>query len=1311
MTERRPSSASPVSLLQRIDDVCDKFEAQWRAGRRPDMERFLESIDESERPAVLEELLLIEWPWRLRHGETPTIAEYVLRFPKDRAQILQVAQRYADAIPSFAVETNTASQSTASQPTQAFAQADNAEPKTGTSAAVLDASTVVYAPTVSPFVASPGKPFGNYELLRVVAHGGMGVVYQARQAGVNRLVALKMILSGSVASAEERRRFLAEAEAAGKLRHPNIVPVFEVGELEGQPFFSMGYIDGPSLKSKLSDGPLPPRQAAELLRTITQAVAYAHSQDIIHRDLKPANILLDAEGQPQVTDFGLAKLTTTDSSLTASGQILGTPSYMPPEQALGNVSQVGVTADVYSLGATLYCMLIGRPPFQAATVVETLQQVVHQDPVPPRQLNREIPRDLEIICLKCLQKAPWQRYSTADRLADDLDRFLTNRTIFARPVGVGERTVKWCRRNPLVSLLGVATVVAVAATTIYQITRPAFMSLSVAPATARFRIAGREFSPVDGTLQLNLPPGRVVVEASAEGYAIDRRELVLSRGRSNEQRVSFALEAQVGHVQIDSDPPQADVRMIDKDGRTVATGITPFHSKSLPSAEYRLEVSKPLFQTVATTVSVPTGNRVVELPAAQLKAAFKHADSYERLRARREALQRRLQKPVAFNRVPLKDALSRLAENEGVKILVNETALKDQKLDVHLPATAEIADGTLEEALDALLEPLHLTYLPQAAAPQLTLQVTTPFEESINFETVLFSVVDMVPSDQGQLDFRSLIGLIRSSGDARWEDEDELGGTVAAVPAYQALQVRQTWQSLVEIDKLLNDQRALRIAQPTNRQETPPSLSVDSTAGSSRDAVLFSNWQSLPGLVDSAPWLRQPASASSWTMDHAVIVGAPMKVTERLLLTSGWLTDFEFEAQVRVTGRAQLLLLTPGGWDVTAGYVCPLLAKAAPPTGLISGWKAAQPDPPPSEWYSVSIRVMKGDFEVRINDKVVTRGQDPYGNRFTTGYLGFEVPPGNRCEVRKARLRNTLPSSAAKDPVALTQSPMAYLLDADLSTTDRWLQQSVRGNFRRLAAVSVRDTRAGPRFDMAALRDGDQRPWVIATNQTFADDYARYRTMAEIGGWRPLTRQSYRFGDELRSMNLFHRYGEPVGNWFFWRFPDWNTFQRQMQQHRQQGHRVVEAHFASAAASRPALESDGTPTAEGRTPTFSEVTFMGRSSPLEWEYVGPLTADECQQRARVALAARRFIEHVHIIPSPSGPLFGLIVVANPWEIPNRFDMGLTKAQFQQAGEVLQHQGLCPQSLAAYEVGGELRYAVSWQPFRYHAESSSTHRQP
>jgi tRNA A-37 threonylcarbamoyl transferase component Bud32 len=299
----------------------------------------------------------------------------------------------------------------------------------------------------------------GYEILGELGRGGMGVVYKARQIKLNRLVALKMILAGGHAGEAELMRFRAEAEAIARLQHPHIVQVYEVGEHDGLPFFSLEFCEGGSLAKKLDGTPLPPREAVRLVETLAGAVQAAHQANVIHRDLNPANVLLAGGGTPKVTDFGLAKK-LDEAGQTASNAIMGTPSYMAPEQAGGRSKAVGPAADVYALGAILYELLTGRPPFKAATMVDTLMQVVADEPVPPSRLQPTTPRDLETICLKCLHKEPGKRYGSAADLAADLRRFQAGEPIRARPAGRVERLAKWVRRQPAAAALLAVSVLA-----------------------------------------------------------------------------------------------------------------------------------------------------------------------------------------------------------------------------------------------------------------------------------------------------------------------------------------------------------------------------------------------------------------------------------------------------------------------------------------------------------------------------------------------------------------------------------------------------------------------------------------------------------------------------------------------------------------------------------------------------------------------------------------------------------------------------------------------------------------------------------
>ncbi len=291
------------------------------------------------------------------------------------------------------------------------------------------------------------KPIPGYQIKGVLGRGGMGIVYLAQQEGIDRLVALKMILSGGHADQLMLDRFQAEARAIGRFQHENIVRIFDAGTHDGMPYFSLEFVEGNSLSGYLDGKPIEPLEAAKLMEPMARAMQYAHDAGVIHRDLKPANVLMTKDGVPKITDFGLAKEFETDEQLSMAGSVVGTPAFMAPEQARGE-SDVGPLADVYGLGAMLYCMITGRPPFQGAKATDTLLQVIRNEPVEPIKLQPGIPKDLETICLKCLQKDRSQRYQSGSELADDLGRFIRGEPISARPISRPERIWRWCKRNP-----------------------------------------------------------------------------------------------------------------------------------------------------------------------------------------------------------------------------------------------------------------------------------------------------------------------------------------------------------------------------------------------------------------------------------------------------------------------------------------------------------------------------------------------------------------------------------------------------------------------------------------------------------------------------------------------------------------------------------------------------------------------------------------------------------------------------------------------------------------------------------------------
>ncbi|MEE3371572.1 MAG: serine/threonine-protein kinase, partial [Planctomycetota bacterium] len=327
----------------------------------------------------------------------------------------------------------------------------------------LDSATIPGVEPGQDRIVLEGDAVPGYDLLGELGRGGMGVVYKARDQKLKRIVALKMILSGTHASDEDMQRFQTEAEAVARLQHPNIVQIFEVAEHEGRPYIALEFADGGSLDQKIAGTPQNAAESAQLVETLARAMQQAHDNEIIHRDLKPANILLTADGEPRITDFGLAKRLDEDSSQTKSGAVMGTPSYMAPEQAASNSATLGPAADTYALGAILYHMLTGRPPFQAETQLDTIMQVISEEPLAPRKLNSSLPVDLETICLKCLEKDVHRRYESAEALAEDLRRFGAGEPIQARPVSAITRTLKWARRRPAVAgMIGISAAALVA---------------------------------------------------------------------------------------------------------------------------------------------------------------------------------------------------------------------------------------------------------------------------------------------------------------------------------------------------------------------------------------------------------------------------------------------------------------------------------------------------------------------------------------------------------------------------------------------------------------------------------------------------------------------------------------------------------------------------------------------------------------------------------------------------------------------------------------------------------------------------------
>jgi formylglycine-generating enzyme required for sulfatase activity/tRNA A-37 threonylcarbamoyl transferase component Bud32 len=631
------------TLLVRKD-----HEARWLRGEHVPVEAYLEALPQlQDHLSEVMELIYQEVVLRVRAGRAPTLEEYQGRFPV-----------YSAALEALYAEEQAAARNeqVAAPPPAAMGDPPTltrVPPKTPQPGALGEPPTLTHGPPKTPqppTTPAPPKPepaaaaqesppgLGDYEVLEELGHGGMGVVYKARHRVLHRLVALKMILPGG-AGRDDITRFLREAEAVAELEHPHIVQIHEIGRHLGQPYFALEYLGGGTLDRKLRDSALPPDEAARLLVPVARAIHFAHSHGIVHRDLKPANILLSADGVPKVGDFGLAKRVADDSGLTQTGAILGTPSYMAPEQARGSSPGIGPAADIYGLGAVLYELLTGRPPFKAACPMDTLFQVLGEEPMPPRQLQPKLPRDLETICLKCLRKSPANRYATALEVAEDLERFLADEPIKARPPSALQRLRRWARRHR--AALQVAAAVVLTLVTLGWATRWWLARQAEQEMASELRQGQEELQQADAAgpeadaargydaalrhfaaARMAAPESDAVKEALVDLYlhrcrrALSRQEYAVARGilillknlDGVEARADEIAECQrqalgTGTWALQTDPPGAAVTLarIDAEGRSskpVPSGTTPIEPREIAPGSYILSLHHPQYADV-----------------------------------------------------------------------------------------------------------------------------------------------------------------------------------------------------------------------------------------------------------------------------------------------------------------------------------------------------------------------------------------------------------------------------------------------------------------------------------------------------------------------------------------------------------------------------------------------------------------------------------------------------------------------------------------------------------------------------------------